>query len=73
MNPSKIILSQEKIEMSEYEKELMNLSYSELKERYDKAFNKAVSSEKPNIQDKKQLQLLQNEIDTREIELIILY
>lgn len=73
MNPSKIILSQEKIEMIEYEKELMNLSYSELKERYDKIFNKVVSSEKPNIQDKKQLQLLQNEIDTREIELMILY
>lgn len=73
MNPSKIILSQEKIEMIEYEKELMNLSYSELKDRYDKIFNKVVSSEKPNIQDKKQLQLLQNEIDTREIELIILY
>ena len=73
MNPSKIILSQEKIEMIEYEKELMNLSYSELKERYDKVFNKVVSSEKPNIQDKKQLQLLQNEIDIREIEPIILY
>ena len=73
MNPSKIILSQEKIEMIEYEKELMNLSYSELKDRYDKVFNKVVSSEKPNIQDKKQLQLLQNEIDIREIELIILY
>lgn len=73
MNPSKIILSQEKIEIIEYEKELMNLSYSELKDRYDKIFNKVVSSEKPNIQDKKQLQLLQNEIDTREIELIILY
>lgn len=73
MNPSKIILSQEKIEMIEYEKELMNLSYSELKERYDKIFNKVVSSEKPNIQDKKQLQLLQNEIDIREIELMILY
>lgn len=73
MNPSKIILSQEKIEMIEYEKELMNLSYSELKDRYDKIFNKVVSSEKPNIQDKKQLQLFQNEIDTREIELIILY
>ena len=73
MNPSKIILSQEKIEMIEYEKELMNLSYSELKDRYDKIFNKVVSSEKPNIQDKKQLQLLQNEIDIREIELIILY
>lgn len=73
MKPSKIILSQEKIEMIEYEKELMNLSYSELKDRYDKIFNKVVSSEKPNIQDKKQLQLLQNEIDTREIELIILY
>lgn len=73
MNPSKIILFQEKIEMIEYEKELMNLSYSELKDRYDKIFNKVVSSEKPNIQDKKQLQLLQNEIDTREIELIILY
>ena len=73
MKPSKIILSQEKIEMIEYEKELMNLSYSELKDRYDKIFNKVVSSEKPNIQDKKQLQLLQNEIDIREIELIILY
>ena len=73
MNPSKIILSQEKIEMIEYEKELMNLSYSELKDRYDKIFNKVVSSEKPNIQDKKQLQLLQNEIDIREIEPIILY
>lgn len=45
MNPSKIILSQEKIEMIEYEKKLMNLSYSELKDRYDKIFNKVVSSE----------------------------
>lgn len=66
MKPSKIILSQEKIEMIEYEKELMNLSYSELKDRYDKIFNKVVSSKHS-----RQLQLLQNEIDT--LELIILY
>lgn len=66
MNPSKIILSQEKIEMIKYEKELMNLSYSELKDRYDKIFNKVVSSKHS-----RQLQLLQNEIDT--LELIILY
>ena len=44
----------------------MNLSYSELKDRYDKIFNKVVSSKHS-----RQLQLIQNEIDI--LELIILY